>query len=322
MVTVDLERVQRLRERFLQGRRGRRAMPDYWRDARDLAAYDAILGARIGWKWDAALAECAARGWRPSAGHTVLDFGCGSGVAARRYVDRFGASEVRYHDRSPHAMAFAVERMQEGHAHVAVVAQPSVRDLEVDVVLVSHVVSELDERGLQQLEQLLRRCPRAIVVESGNRPVARRLAALRDRLLDQFGVVAPCPHRQPCPTLANDDDWCHFFASPPGEVFTDGDWVKAARSLGIDLRSLPYAFVALDRDAADAGAQIARGQDPSVPNLRVLGRASINPVVATAQACSASGLESIEVHKRTDARLWRALKKNPEQAQELLQDRP
>ena len=337
MSMPDLDRIQRLRDLFLEGRRGRRAIPDYWRDARDLEAYDAILGARIGWKWDAALAECAARGWRPSADDVVLDFGCGAGVAARCYVEQFGAREVLYHDRSGHAMAYAVARMQERWPQLAVRELPSVREISVDVVLVSHVVSELDDRGMQQLEQLLRASPRAMVVESGNQPVARRLAGLRDRLLDGHRVMAPCPHQHACPTLANEQDWCHFFANPPGEVFTDGDWVKAARSLGIDLRSLPYAFVALERDAEPGGGEPRGGkqvsgetvggdlgdQDPGDgARRRVLGRASIQPSVASARACTAQGIEVLEVTKRRDAKLWRALKKNPQQAQQLLSDRP
>ena len=85
--------------------------------------------------------------------------GCGPGVAARAYVERFGAREVRYHDQSPHAMAFAVERMRALHPEVAVGEQPSVRDLQVDVVLVSHVVSELDDRGLPGVELRLTRPP-------------------------------------------------------------------------------------------------------------------------------------------------------------------
>ena len=311
MPIADLERVQRLRELFLEGRRGQRAIPDYWRDPADLEAYDAVLGARIGWKWDAALAECAARGWRSSGDDVVLDFGCGAGAAARRYAARFGAREVLCYDRSPHASAFAAQRLREEHPGLSVRTLTSARDIEVDVVLVSHVLSELDARGVQQLEDVLSRAGRAVLVESGNRPVARQLAALRDRVCGPFTAVAPCPHQGPCPTLQDDDNWCHFFASPPPDVFTDGAWVKAARSLGIDLRALPYAYVALDRTPQ---ARVERAR-------RFLGRASANPVVATARACTAEGLAAVEVTKRRDSALWRALKKNPNAVDDLLGER-
>jgi SAM-dependent methyltransferase len=311
MPRLDLERVRRLRERFLKGRTGRRAMPDYWRDRADLEAYDEVLGARIGWKWDAALAECAARGWSRSDEEVVLDFGCGGGVAARRYVAAFGAGEVLYHDRSEHAIAFAVEQAGAAPQPFAARALSRARDAAPDVLLVSHVLSELDDRGLAQLEELIQRSGRVVLVESGNRPVARRLQALRDRLRERFGAVAPCPHAAACPALVDDGDWCHFFANPPADVFTDGDWVKAARALGIDLRSLPYAFFAAVKGRP--AAQRAGG--------RVLGRASVNPVVATAQVCRADGLAQLEVTKRADAKLWRTLKKHPEQAEELLADR-
>lgn len=311
MPSLDLDRVQRLRALFLEGRKGRRVIPDYWRDRADLEAYDAILGARIGWKWDAALAECEARGWRAAADDVVLDYGCGAGAAARRYAAKFGAREVLCYDRSPRATDYAVERLREEGGAGSARALTSVRDVEVDVVLVSHVLSELDARGLEQLEEVVRRAPRALLVESGNRPVARQLAALRDRLCGPFTAVAPCPQQGGCPTLLDDDNWCHFFAAPPGEVFTDGAWVKAARSLGIDLRSLPYSFVALDR---------APGPRPSRAR-RLLGRASINPVVATAEACTAAGLQRVEVTKRSDRALWRAVKKSPEAVDRLLGDR-
>ncbi|MGC6487513.1 MAG: small ribosomal subunit Rsm22 family protein, partial [Planctomycetota bacterium] len=240
-----------------------------------------------------------------------LDSGGGAGAAARRYVARFGAREVLCYDRSSQASAFAAERLRDEQAGVQARAVSSARDAAPDVVLISHVLSELDARGLQQLEDLLARTSRVLWVESGNRPVARALAAVRDRLCGPFTAVAPCPHQAGCPTLLDEDNWCHFFASPPAEVFTDGDWVKTARSLGIDLRSLPYAFVALDRSPGRVGARARR----------VLGRASINPVVATAQACGLSGLERVEVTKRADRGLWRALKKRPDAVDELLGDR-
>ena len=286
-------------------------MPDYWRDRADLEAYDQVLGARIGWKWDAALAECAERGWSRSDDEVVLDFGCGGGVAARRYAAAFGAAEVLYHDRSPHAIAYALEQAAAAPEPLQARALERVRDAAPDVLLVSHVLSELDDRGLAQLEELVARSRRVVFVESGNRPVARRLQQLRERLRARFGVVAPCPHHGACPALVDEGDWCHFFASPPGEVFTDGEWVKAARALGIDLRSLPYTFVAAERDRVVAPQAAGR----------VLGRASVSPVVASVQVCRADGLELVEVHKRSEAKLWRALKKQPGAAEALLRGR-
>ena len=107
----NLDRVSRLRELFLEEKRGKRALDDYWRDPKDVDAYDAVLAERIGWKWDAALAECKDRGFERADGQVVLDFGCGSGVAARRFVAEFGGGEVLMHDRSLHAMAFAVKSL-------------------------------------------------------------------------------------------------------------------------------------------------------------------------------------------------------------------
>ena len=52
---------------------------------------------------------------------------------------------------------------------------------------------------------------------------------------------------QACPLLApgNERHWCHHFAVPPAHVFTDGHWVRFARRAGIDLRSLPHAYLAM-----------------------------------------------------------------------------
>ncbi|MCA8978135.1 MAG: hypothetical protein KDC98_25635 [Planctomycetes bacterium] len=303
LVPDDIERIRRLRELFLDGSRGSRALRDYWRDEEDLQAYDRVLAARIGWKWDAALAECEARAWRRADADTVLDFGCGTGVAARRFVARFGAGEVLCHDRSAAAMAYAVRAL----TGVAARALPDVGDATPDVLLVSHVLSELDEHGRELLRALIGRARRVILVESGNRAAARRLAALRDELLPELHVIAPCPHRTACPTLANDVDWCHFFAPPPPEVFTDGDWVRVARELGVDLRALPYAFLALARQPSAT---------PSPPD-RVLGRARIRSRDALVTTCTGDGLQTVVIDKRRDAAAFRALRKHPESLRSL-----
>jgi len=125
--------------------------------------------------------------------------------------------------------------------------------------------------------------------------------------LDGLAVVAPCPHGGRCPALADEADWCHFFAPPPPEVFTDGEWVRTARAVGIDLRALPYAFLALER--RDGGTTARAAADPA--GHRVLGRPTITPRAATVRVCTAAGLREIAVSKRGRSELWRLLKKQP-----------
>src|SRR3954470_4086812 len=102
--TLDWEILDRLRETFLS--RDKTAGP-YWHTITDLECYDFTYGERIGWKWDAVLRELKARGWKPTPGATVLDWGCGSGIAGRRVIQAFGPdhfSRLLLHDHSALAM--------------------------------------------------------------------------------------------------------------------------------------------------------------------------------------------------------------------------
>lgn len=298
----ELARIERLRALFLDGERGERRLPDYWRDADDLAAYDRMLAARIGWKWDAALAECRARGLPRADDRLVVDFGCGSGIAAARFAHWFGVGRLVLHDRSAAAMAFAAAAMRTRLPALAITTATALHAIRPDVLLVSHVLGELDAHGVAALAEVIARSEVVVIVEPGTRPVARRLAELRDRLLADWHVLAPCPHRQPCPTRTSADDWCHFFATPPPEVFTDGDLVRGARAVGIDARSLPYSFLALTRRAPGT---------PS-PTARALGRANVTAHAARVQLCTAAGLQAVAIDKRTQAQRWRELKRHPE----------
>ncbi len=311
----NLARITRLRELFLEERRAKRALGDYWRDPKDIEAYDAVLAARIGWKWDAALAECADRGFARADGQVVLDYGCGSGIAARRFVEHFGAGELLVHDRSAHAMTFALKSHAEATPRIPAKRLPAVRDAAPDVLLVSHVLAELDQDGEDELRALISRSKRVLIVEPGNRRVARQLSQLRDEFLDTFYLQAPCPHQGTCPALTEANDWCHFFATPPPEVFTDGFWARVARELNIDLRSLPYAFLAMCRK--DAGPAPPALEDPE----RLLGRAEILKHFARVRCCSDRGLELIEITKRHETKIWRALKKRPEQVRQAQAER-
>jgi hypothetical protein len=114
--SLDWEVLDRLRENFLSGAA---AHGPYWHTITDLECYNFTYGERIGWKWDAVLAELRLHQWTPCgepgrsapAGTTVLDWGCGSGIAGRRVVDFFGAANfarLLVHDHSALAMDFAV----------------------------------------------------------------------------------------------------------------------------------------------------------------------------------------------------------------------
>ncbi|MBM4283404.1 MAG: hypothetical protein FJ137_22560, partial [Deltaproteobacteria bacterium] len=50
-----------------------------------------------------------------------------------------------------------------------------------------------------------------VLVDAGDHPRARRLQRLRDAWVTAGDVVVlgPCPHRDPCPALVRERDWCH-----------------------------------------------------------------------------------------------------------------
>src|SRR5215471_9340078 len=120
---IDWNALERLRAAFLAGNAGE---TDYWQNESDLASYDATFAQRIGWKWDYVLAELARRGWSPAAG-PLLDWGCGSGIAHRAFLDHFGSegvTELRLWDRSALALRFAERRAREKHPGLQVTPAP------------------------------------------------------------------------------------------------------------------------------------------------------------------------------------------------------
>ena len=301
---LDWPALDRLRDRFLRGAAD--ASP-YWQTASDLACYDFTYGERIGWKWDHVLRELRLRGWQPRS-RTVLDWGCGSGIAARRVRSFAGAEKfaaLTVGDHSPLATVFAEEAARAAFPSLAVAqATPGflASDEPVGLLLISHVLNELDPAGLAALQRLVARANEVLWVEPGTHDVSRQLGARRDSWLGQFEIVAPCTHATACPILApgNERHWCHFFAPPPGEIFADSNWVKFGQRAGIDLRSLPYCFVALARrDSASA-----RG----AANLsRVIGRPEHFKPYARLLNCDATGLRELELPKRADPALFKQL---------------
>jgi SAM-dependent methyltransferase len=311
---LDWPALDRLRDGFLSGSAAR---GPYWQSESELASYDLTYGERIGWKWDQVLRELRLRGWRPAAG-TVLDWGCGSGIAARRVISFFGAGQfgaLHVWDHSPLAADFAADAAGREFPGLAVSqATPGFlqSDEPIGLLVISHVLNELAPESLAGLRAVIARAGAVLWVEPGSREVSRQLSTLREELARPdgirggFQVVAPCTHQNPCPILAagNERHWCHHFAPPPSEIFANPDWVKFGQRAGIDLRSLPYCFLALDRRGGAGG-----GQGPPLPDglSRIIGRPEHFKPYARFLNCDATGLAELTLEKRADPALYKQL---------------
>lgn len=328
---LDWTTLDRLREGFLQAA----ASPaPYWKTAADLANYDFTYAERIGWKWDHVLRELRLRRWHPAAG-TVVDWGCGSGIAGRRVVNFFGAENFEaliVWDHSPLATDYAADAAARAFPALTV-SQATPGFLQstepIGLLLISHVLNELSKAALSDLRQLVERAEQVLWVEPGTSQVSRQLSALRDEFRSAFRLVAPCTHELLCPALAagNERHWCHFFAPPPPAIFADANWVKFGQRAGIDLRSLPYCFMALDR--APSAEVLALVTPPARESLserlsstgdgaaegiqetvsRIIGRPEHFKPYARWLNCDATGLTELELPKRSDPALYKQLER-------------
>lgn len=300
--TIDCAALERMRAAFLAGTAGAQ---DYWRTESDVAAYDATFAQRIGWKWDYVLEELKRRGWAPAAGGELMDWGCGSGVAGRAFVDHFGTAAVnrlRVSDRSQLAMAFAARRAKEKYPGLQVIAVETPALSGNTTLLISHVLTELTQEQTEAVVELAATAQTVLWVEPGTFEASLTLIAIRERLRGHFNVIAPCTHQERCGILApeNERHWCHHFASPPLEVFTDSGWARFGNLLGIDLRDLPLSFLVLDKRPA-----------PVLPSdaARIIGHPRIYKGHTLVLGCDATGVSDRRMMKRDFPAEFRAFKK-------------
>jgi len=275
---LDWAALDRLRaDRFLHGPGAGGA---YWETRDDLASYDFTYGERIGWKWDHVLREL-----RSAAGsrrrRQAARSPCSTGVAAAASLHG-GSSSLSVPSVSRRSPSGIIRRSRAtSPAEAAQQAFPGLdvaqatpgflaADQPIGLLVVSHVLNELPPDALTSLRALALRADAILWVEPGTHAISRQLGALRDELRAAFRIVAPCTHELGCPMFAagNERHWCHFFAAPPPAIYADSHWVKFGQRAGIDLRSLPYAFLALER----AGAATAPGLAPDRALSRVIGR--------------------------------------------------
>ncbi len=319
--TLDWTVLDRLRDTFLAGKP---TGTNYWTSRSDLENYDFTFGQRIAWKWDAVLRELKLRGWKPP-GSVLLDWGCGSGIAGRRVIDFFGSEHfktLRVFDRSALAMEFAAEKAREtlpslraeGRAELLLglnlkdaPQRVPATDEAIGTLVISHVLNELDEASGRALREVIDRANAVLWLEPGTYADSRSLIAMREALCETFHVIAPCTHQCGCGLLApeNERHWCHHFAAPPAGIMGDSNWVRFAQRAGIDLRSLPYSFLVLERKGV---------RDP-VPGLlpdgysRIIGEPRFYKGYAKVFSCQKDGVRELMLQKRDAPEFFKALKK-------------
>jgi len=182
-------------------------------------------------------------GRRP--GGTVLDWGCGTGVAGRRVVAAWpdAARKLVLWDRSEPGIQFAAKRARQ--TFPSLVISPATAATIPDLLVISHVINELSPAALEGLVAVIEKAQAVLWVEPGTFQASRKLIAVRERLREKFTVIAPCTHARGCGMLAagNERHWCHHFARIPGYVHTDPGWGRFSAALEIDISTLPYSYL-------------------------------------------------------------------------------
>jgi Mitochondrial small ribosomal subunit Rsm22 len=295
ITTADWRRLRVLRDRFLTD-----AREEYW-TPRDLELYDATFAQRIGWKWAGVLASLTQAGWRPTSPR-LLDWGCGTGIAGRVVAEWCGIREGAVFDQSPLAASFAAKKL-----HDTGVAARRLRQHEPvapgTLLILSHVVGELTDGELAKLAAFAATAEELIWVEPGSRDISRRLGSVREVLLAAgHSFAAPCTHDLPCPVFARENErhWCHFFAKPPPEIFQSAFWREFSERVEVDLRSLPYSFLASSR--------LLPAEHPSGAE-RMIGHARELKAHCQLLCCGTSGLNERTLQKRDEPDLYRRITK-------------
>lgn len=303
MKNTEFEKLRALRAVFLDTHQG--IVKPYWDSAHTLELYDTTFARRIGWKWDTVCEELVALGWEPSAQvQRVIDWGCGSGVASETFLRHFPATkhlEFCLHDHGGEALTYTANKLRADCGVQRVEKSIPLERLGTSLLLVSHVLTELSEANFRGLIELAQKCAAVIWIEPGSFACSQKLVQVRERLRACKSIVAPCLHQGECglQRAGNGSDWCHFFAKPPPHVFQDSFWARFSREFGIDLRSLPVSYLALDENF------MGRNEQPKT--ARVLGRSRVHKGCAHVCACNPDGVETVLLQKKQNSQIWPAI---------------
>jgi SAM-dependent methyltransferase len=295
---IDWDRLRELRDLFLQ--------PDpitgpYWKSNRQLQDYDITLGERIGWKWDAVIAELKMRGWEPPS-PSLTDVGCGTGVATRRMLRAFPDQfkKVTLWDHSEAAVRYAREKIRHEFPEIRIVCAKEPPHAK-GVVVISHLLTELTDGATIKLLDLLCDAQVMLWVEPGTFESSRRLIAIRETLRESFQVLAPCTHQAACglATEENAGHWCHHFADAPPKAHQDPFWGHFRREMNLDVGPVAYSFLVLAK--AETGEE-----NPGLSHL--IGRPLKFPKFVRVLSCQADGVRELVAGRKVN--IYRELKQN------------
>jgi ribosomal protein RSM22 (predicted rRNA methylase) len=204
-------------------------------DREHLAAKTLYFLASDAPKVSIAMSECAGRDPRFAAPTSVLDVGCGVGATSVGLLLWCGAAgrttlSITGVDHEPTVLSAWVENVRKTAEIVGVSVKLTTftADAEAaplpagcDLILCQTALNErlpgnrsgelvYDDATQRMVERWAVAAP-TLIIEPALRSTTRPLQRLRDALVErgQVDVVAPCPHRGPCPMLVNERDWCH-----------------------------------------------------------------------------------------------------------------
>ena len=250
----------------------------------------------------------------------MLDLGAGLGASTLGALDALAPGPVDCTLVEPDAKALAlatelVPALAPAGVRVTVHARRDSLDAkpsgQFDLIVLGQVLSEDHraqspeiriERHVALLERLLGQLTDSgslLVVEPALRVRSRHLHHVRNALVSR--VFAPCPHRENCPALVRERDWCHEDRSvdlPP--------WlVPVARAAGLRFQGLTFSYLVLRRDGASV-ASAFRADARVVSELRrQKGKSQVD------LCANGKGLEPLECLDRDAKRRpeWLALRR-------------
>lgn len=270
------------------------------RGERERLAYLAVRAPATYAVMDRVLGDLRDEGSPLHGVRSLLEVGCGPGVASWAAVDHGPNIErVTWVDRDGDLLDLALALAKE-HPHrplgtARAIEHGELESLEVephDLVLASYVLTEVErERIPAVIERLWESTTRLLVlVEPGSRA---GFGAIREahRVMRAAGarVLYPCTHTCACPMPG--DDWCHF-----SQRLQRSPLHRKVKDSTLDYEDEKFSALVVGRV----------GDSPS--GARIVTRPRIRKGHGILRLCAEGGLEDVTLSKR-DKGSWRAARK-------------